>query len=255
MNISTSEKIDQIKSHLLEVDIFSTEFESEIKDISEKHKIHGGHIEYSYITHFSKEIIGLSKLLQYLLDDPNNKKYSFFVVRSSIEILLHLEHVIRLAKEDDKKVLSLLSKDMAQSVASIDLAIPTDKNHSMHKTIAKVNLVNKILKTDFNLEKIKSNTRIFPDIKSLCTQSKLRIKDSIGIDMYHVYAMYSESNHLRLGSPHSITEDQDILDCSALEYFIEIYIKFYQQILDTNIFSKDYKNKLDSIKGQLGLTW
>lgn len=259
MELSTTEKIKLLKTGLDNVDIFSAEFSSQIQNIADQHKTNGGHIEYAYVQHFHKEIVGLSKLFHYLLEDNENQKYTFFAVRGSIEILLYLEYVLRLAKEDrdenTNKVLSLLSRDMAQIGAAIDSAAPTDKEHDMHKTLKAIHVVNRILDTDFDLEKVKANTRVFPSVRDLCNQSSLNIKDLHEKDIYHIYALYSESNHLRLGSQHAITDDIEILTCWALEYFLEIYIKFYQQLLDTNIFAEEYTNKFNSLKQTVGLSW
>ncbi|MFA5737136.1 MAG: hypothetical protein WCX70_02880 [Candidatus Paceibacterota bacterium] len=253
MDQSTQKKISSFTTTLQKIDNFSDEFLLEIKKIVDDHKVNGGHLEYVYVQHFQKEIVGLSNLFQYLLKDDKNQKYTFFAVRGSFEVLLYLEYVLRLKDEDDNKILELFSKDMAQSASALNDAIPTDKDHLMNKTIGKIAIVNKILETDFNLEKIKSNTRPFPDIRSLCNKSSLKIKDSAGSDMYHLYSMYSESNHLRLGSQHAITEDISILTLFAIEYFLEIYIKFYQLLLDTNIYSDEYRNKLNEIKTSIGL--
>jgi len=226
-----------------------------VQNIVNDHKINGGHFEYVYVEHFHKEIIGLSRLFQYLLEDVVNQKYVFFPVRGSLEIILYLEYVLKLAKEDNKKVLEFLSRDMAQIGAAIDAAIPPKEEHSMHKTLKAVGVVNKILKTDFDLTKVKSNTRVFPPIKDLCDKSSLSLKDLDGPNMYHVYVLYSESKHLRLGSQHTVTDDTELTTCWALEYFIEMYIKFYQQLIDINIFSNKYANNLKLIKQSICLNW
>lgn len=202
MDLSIKNKISLLQDALEKVDIFSAEFGSQIQNIVTEHKTNGGHLEYAYVEHFHKEITGLSKLFQYLLKDNFNQKYVFFPVRGSLEVILYLEHVLRLAKEDGDKVLELLSRDMAQSGAAIDAAIPSKEEHDMYKTLKAVGVVNKILKTNFDLVKIKSNTRVFPSIKDLCDKSSLNLKDLNGAGIYHVYALYSESNHLRLGNQH-----------------------------------------------------
>lgn len=255
MDLSTKNKISLLQDALEKVDIFSTEFGSQIQNIVTEHKTNGGHLEYVYVEHFHKEIIGLSKLFQYLLKDNFNQKYVFFPVRGSLEVILYLEHVLRLAKEDGNKVLEFLSRDMAQSGAAIDVAIPPKEEHDMHKTLKAIGVVNKILKTDFDLVKVKSNTRVFPSIKDLCDKSSLNLKDSKGTGIYHVYALYSESNHLRLGNQHAITDDADLLTCWALEYFLETYIKFYQQLIDTKIFPDNYADDLATIKQSVGMNW
>jgi hypothetical protein len=255
MELSTSNKISLLKVSLEKIDGFSNEFGSQIQNIVNSHKVNGGHLEYAYVEHFHKEIVGLSKLFRYLLEDDLNQKYVFFPIRGSLEIILYLEYVLRLAKEDNKKVLELLSRDMAQIGAAIDVAIPPKEEHSIHKTLKAVGAVNKILKTSFDLSKIKSNTRVFPSIKDLCDKSSLSLKDLKGPSMYHVYVLYSESNHLRLGSQHTFTKDVEINTCWALEYFVEIYIKFYQQLINTNIFSSKYAHGLSAIKQSIGLNW
>jgi len=255
MELSASSKISLLKVALEKVNGFSVEFGSQIQNVVNDHKVNGGHLEYAYIEHFHKEIVGLSKLFQYLLEDEVNQKYVFFPVRGSLEILLYLEHVLKLVKEDDKKVLELLSRDMAQTGAAIDAVIPPKEEHTIHKTLRAVDVVNEILKTTFDLNKIKSNTRVFPPVKDLCDKSSLSLKDLKGPSMYHVYVLYSESNHLRLSSQHTFTKDIEIMTCWALEYFIEIYIKFYQQLIDTNIFSSKHGDDLKIIKQSIGLNW
>lgn len=255
MDLSTKSKITLLQTALEKVDNFSTNFSSQIENISNQHKTNGGHLEYAYVQHFHREIMGLSKLFQYLLKDDFSQKYVFFAVRGSLEVILHLEYVLRLTKEDSKKVLELLSRDMAQSGAAIDVAIPPIEEHLMHKTLKAVDVVNKIVKTDFDLTKIKSNTKVFPSIKDLCEKSSLNLKNLRGSSMYSIYALYSESNHLRLGNQHAITDDVDLLTCWALEYFLEIYIKFYQQLIDTKIFPEKYSDDLIAIKQSVGMSW
>lgn len=255
MDMSTKDKISILRNALENVDLFSQEFDLQIQNIVNDHKSNGGHLEYAYVEHFHKEIIGLSKLFQYLLKDEFNQKYIFFAVRGSLEVVLYLEYVLRLAKEDSHKVLELLSRDMAQIGAAIDAAIPPKEEHDMHKTLKAVGLVNKILKTNFDLTKVKSNTRVFPSIKDLCDKSSLNLKDQKGAGIYHVYALYSESNHLRLGNQHAITDDIDILTFWALQYFLEIYIKFYQQLIDTKQFPDKYAADLSEIKRSVGMDW
>lgn len=253
--MAIKKRISLLADALEKVDSFSNEFNLQIQNIVNDHKLNGGHLEYAYVEHFHKEIIGLSKLFQYLLKDDLNQKYVFFAVRGSLEVLLYLEYVLRLANEKSHKVLELLSRDMAQIGAAIDAAIPPKKEHDMHKALKAVGVVNKILKTDFDLEKVKSNTRVFPPIKDLCDKSSLNLKDHKGAEIYHVYALYSESNHLRLGNQYAITDETDILTVWALQYFIEIYIKFYDQILATGIFDSEHMEKLNILKRQVGLSW
>jgi hypothetical protein len=159
-----------------------------------------------------------------------------------------LEYVLLLAKEDSKKVLSLLSKDMAQIVALSNSASTAKEDHNIYETLKQVDIVNRIVKTDFDISKVKSNTKVFPPIKELCEKSFLNLKDSKGSDMYNIYVLYSESNHVRLGSQHTITGDADLLTCWALEYFLEIYIKFYQQLIDTKAFPDKLANDLVAIR-------
>ena len=114
-------------------------------------------------------------------------------------------------------------------------------------------MANKILKTGFDLSRVKSNTKPFPNVRSLCDKSQLSLKDSQGSDIYHLYRAYSESNHLRLGNEYSISKDIDIDICWALEYFIEIYIKFYEQIINFGSFPDEFGEKLALIKKSLDI--
>jgi hypothetical protein len=252
---NAADKILFLRDYLTRLDTLAGEFTKQIEAIGSKHKIEGGYIEYAYVQHFHHEIMGLSGLFQYLLNNKQNQRYVFFAVRGSIEILLHLEYVLRLAKEDSKEVLKLISIDVAQSAAAINAAATPDPTHAIHEALAKIHLVNKVLGTGFDLEKIKSNTGPFPNMRQLCNDSLLNIKDSKGGDMYHIYSLYSESNHLRLSSQHAVGGDIDVLTCWALEYFIEIYMKFYEQLLKTGHFSDNCTQKLSQIKTSLGLSW
>jgi len=58
MDLSTKNKISLLKTTLEKVDDFSAGFSSQIDNISKQHKVSGGHLEYAYVSHFHKEIIG-----------------------------------------------------------------------------------------------------------------------------------------------------------------------------------------------------
>jgi len=139
--VETTERIRLIKEHLKKVDSFSDKFSAQIQQVVDKHKKEGGNLEYVYVEHFHKEIRGLSALFQYLLGHEKNKKYVFFAVRASVEILLYLEYVLRLSKLGGNEILSLLSKDMAQSAAAVNQAASTDDGHPIHATLKKIALV------------------------------------------------------------------------------------------------------------------
>lgn len=253
MTDSVLQKIGLLKTYLNQIDEFSGLFNIQIQNIVEGHKKEGGNLEYVYVEHFHNEIRGLSKLFQYLLQNNENKKYIFFPVRASIEVLLYLEYVLGLAKSDKNKILKLLSTDLAQSATAINEAASTDEGHPIYLTLNRIDMANKILKTGFDLSRVKSNTKPFPDMRSLCDKSQLSLKDSQGSDIYHLYRAYSESNHLRLGNEYSISKDIDVDICWALEYFIEIYIKFYEQIINFGSFPDEFRGKLAFIKKSLGI--
>lgn len=251
--MSPAEKINILKDYLNKVDEWSADFSKEIQRIVDRHKVEGGDLEYVYVEHFHKEMRGLSSLFQYLLKDIENKKYVFFPVRASIEVMLYLEYVLKLANSDDNEVLKLLSTDLAQSAAAINDAAPTDEDNLMDLNVRKIGVVNKILNTTFDQAKIKPNTKPFPDVRTLCNESTLALKDFQAAAMYHIYRLYSESNHLRLSNSYSISQELDTDICWAMEYFIEIYIKFYEQILTTEDFPSEHVTSLVEIKRQLGL--
>ena len=253
MVMTTTERINKIIEVLRTVDIFSNKFNKEIQEMINMHRKQGGSIEYVYVQHYYNEIHGLSQFFQYLLRDNGNRRYTFFAVRAAMEILLQLEYVFRLKKLGDDKVFVLLSKDVAQSVAATNAAAPPDPNHSIHAVVRKFDDANKILKTSFDLNVVKSNTKPFPDIHSLCEKSAVTIKNYRGIDIYHLYVMYSEPNHVRLISHNTTSRDNDYKTCLALEIFIEIYVRFYELILKTNGFPIGFSKELKSIKDILGL--
>lgn len=245
--MNPSEKINLLKGYLEQVDSWSEGFSKEIQKVVDRHKIEGGNLEYIYVEHFHKEIRGLSALFQYLLKDPNNKKYVFFPVRAAIEFLLYLEYVLKLKRSDNNQILKLLSTDLAQSVAALNEAVTKKEDDLMNSTLGNIGAANKILNTGFDLLKIKPNTKPFPDIRSLCDQSSLSLKDSQGSAIYNVYRLYSESSHLRLSNSYSISKEIDRDICWALEYFIEINIKFYEQILDAGSFPDEFRSSLKAI--------
>ena len=93
---------------------------------------------------------------------------------------------------------------------------------------------------------------MFPDMRTLCNDSSLSLKDKQGGEMYHIYSLYSESNHLSLFNQFSVSNSSvDI--CWALEFFMEIYIKFYDQLINNYTFPEDLKNSLNETKELLGV--
>ena len=253
MTLTTTERINAIREYLEKVDDFAFRFGTEIQRILDDHNANGGHLEYAYVEHFHTEIIGLSKFIQYLLNDKINRKYVFFGTRTSIEILLYLEHILKLAKSGSTEMLNFLSKDLAQSAAAINKAATPNKDHNIHKTLKNIDTINKILDTGFKLEEIDESTKVFPSVYKLCKESKLSLKDAKTTDMYHVYVLYSEANHARLSNHHSVTADSELDVCWALEYYIEIYIRFYNQLLEADKFPPEFLSELNSIKLSLGL--
>jgi hypothetical protein len=63
-----------------------------------------------YATHYLKEFLDLSKLVHLLVLGESNK-FIFYPLRSSFEIILLAEYVLRLSSD---KVFNLLSRDLAQ---------------------------------------------------------------------------------------------------------------------------------------------
>ena len=112
------------------------------------------------------------------------------------ELILKSEYLIRLKKEgSDKELLSLLCKDMASAMSALDDAVGTGEENPAADTLRKIHVINKLLGTDFDLEKIKSNTPTFPKIKDLCEKSSICIKDYCGEKLYHFYVQWSWNNH------------------------------------------------------------
>lgn len=138
------------------------------------------------------------------------------------EILMHTEYILRLNEEGSHKLLSFLSKDMASIMSALDDAVGSSDNNP---TLLKLNIVNKLLKTDFDLDKIRPNTPTFPTIKNLCEKSQFCIKDYCGPKLYHYYVQWSWNNHSRLGNTFVLEKNSDQLLNNHVECFIEIYLK------------------------------
>lgn len=254
MVIVGSPRIRTFKYVLEKLLTFSISFSSKIKDL-QKEEDHNA-LEYAYVEHFESEVQGLLRLTLYLLEDNFNSKYVFFAVRASFEALLYLEYVFQLAEDDKNEVLILLSKDVAQMSASSDRSLlKYGIGNSFQKILEQYDLANKVAGTGFDLRQVDAKTNPFPSIYNLCLKSKINIKDFQKENLYNIYALYSESAHLRLGGQHSIGDDPLITTGYALEYFVEIFVKFYQLIIDTSGFYSESGEELEDIKNEIGLSW
>ena len=215
---NASKLVQKIK----DVDEFARNLSKVFEDISTQHKVSGGYIEYAYLEHFLDESIDVSSLFQHLFSNQNTKRFLAIPNRMMFETILKVEYLIRVKNEgDDNVILSLLSKDMAAMMSSLDEAVGNSENNQAKSTLIKMNIANKILKTDFDLDKIKPNTKTFPNIKDLCERSHICIKDYCGERLWHYYVMWSWDNHSRIGSKFMMKDNSDYLTNNQAECFIE----------------------------------
>lgn len=250
MNVENRDKLVQ---NLTQLDELAADLLIVFQVISTKHKIKGGYLEFVYLEHYLKEIVAISNLFQHLYKDKKTKKFLFLANRMLFEILLKSEYIIQLKnKGDNNKILSLMSKDVASAMAALDEAVDTTKNNSAKETLMNINVVNKILGTGFDLEKIKSNTKTFPDVKSLCNNSKLCLKDYCGKKLWHIYVEFSWCSHSRLGSTFHIEKHFDYEINYQTEFFIEIYLKNLN-LLSGHSEAKETQEKISNIMSQIGI--
>ena len=169
------------------------------------------------------------------------------------EISLKIEYIIHLKKEEkDNEIMSLLSKDMASMMSALDEAVGSSDNNPAKDTLLKLNIINKILKTDFDLNKIKSNTPTFPKVKDMCNRSQICIKNYCGDKLWHYYVMWSWNNHSRLGNEFSLEKNSDYLLNNNIECFIELYVKNLK-LLSNHANAKTQENKAIDLMKELGI--
>jgi hypothetical protein len=247
------ENAAKLASNLKIVDSFVNDLNSSFDDINSQHKCNGVHIEYAYLKHFLQEALDISALFQQIFDNECTKKFLPISNRMMLEILLRAEYVIRLKKQDSDKVLSLLSKDMASVMSALDEAVGTPNTNPAKNTLKKLDVANKKLGTDFDLDKIKSNTTVFPAVKDLCNKSKICLKDYCGEKMYHYYSMWSWSSHSRLGNNSPLEGDGfgKVVN-NHMECFLELYLKLLQ-LLAIHCGDEDVWKEIVSMMSEIGV--
>jgi hypothetical protein len=209
-----------------ETDQVLIELKSVFKSISKNHKTSGRHIEYVYLENFLNESEDVSYMFQFLFSNQRTKKFLPVASRMLFEVLLKNEYLIRLKnKGNDKDVLSLLSRDMASVMSALDEAVDSEERNPVSETLVSLGMINKLLGTDFDLSKIKSNTKTFPTIKDLCCESSICIRDYCGDNLYHYYVQWSWNNHSRLGNNFHLEKSLEYSVNIEVESFLEMYLK------------------------------
>lgn len=256
MKYSTDEYTENAQKLLLrvkEADQILIELKSVFRDIHKHHQSGGGHLEYAYLEHFLSESEDVSYLFQLLFNDQRTQKFLPIANRMLFELILKSEYLIRLKKEgSDKELLSLLCKDMASAMSALDDAVGTGEENPAADTLRKIHVINKLLGTDFDLEKIKSNTPTFPKIKDLCEKSSICIKDYCGEKLYHFYVQWSWNNHSRLGNDFSLEKNLDYLLNNQVECFIEMYLKNIK-LLSQHAKALACEQKVTTIMEEIGI--
>jgi hypothetical protein len=169
------------------------------------------------------------------------------------EVLLKSEYLISLKRAgNEKELLSLLCKDMASAMSALDDAVGTGEENPAAETLRNIHIINKLLGTDFDLAKIKSNTPTFPKIKDLCEKSSICIKDYCGGKLYHFYVQWSWNNHSRLGNDFSLENNLDYLLNNQVECFIEMYLKNLK-LLSNHARASACEKKVTTIMEEIGM--
>lgn len=247
------ENAQKLLLRIKETDYVSSELKSVFCEISNKHKANGGYLEYAYLEHFLEESLDISLLFQHLFTNEGTRRFLAIPNRMMFETILKVEYLIRVKNEgDDNVILSLLSKDMAAMMSSLDEAVGNSENNQAKSTLIKMNIANKILKTDFDLDKIKPNTKTFPNIKDLCERSHICIKDYCGERLWHYYVMWSWDNHSRIGSKFMMKDNSDYLTNNQAECFIEMYLKNLR-LLSIHSGSTKLQESIQSTMLEIGL--
>ena len=236
-----------------EADQILTELKVVFENINKQHRSGGGHLEYAYLEHFLGEAEDVSYLFQILFNDQRTQKFLPIANRMLFEVILKSEHLIKLKNTgSDNEILSLLSKDMASAMSALDDAVGSAEGNPAADTLVKIHLVNKILGTDFDLSKIKSNTPTFPKIKDLCDKSSICIKDYCADKLYHFDVQWSWNNHSRLGNDFSLEKNSDYLLNNQAECFIEMYLKNIK-LLSKHANALGCEEKVTEIMKQIGI--
>lgn len=235
------------------VDQILIELKSVFENIDKQQRSGGGHLEFAYLEHFLDESADVSYLFQLLFDNQKTQKFLPIANRMLFELILKSEHLIQLKKAgNEKELLSLLCKDMASAMSALDEAVGTGKENPAADTLRIIHTINKLLGTDFDLEKIKPNTPTFPKVKDMCEKSNLCIKDYCGEKLYHFYVQWSWNNHSRLGNDFSLENNFDYLLNNQAECFIEMYLKI-MKLLSQHSHASDCEEKATEIMKEIGI--
>lgn len=219
------ENAELLLSRIREADQILTELKIILKSISENHSANGGHIEYIYLNHFLGESEDISYMFQLLFEDQRTQKFLPVANRMLFEVFLKNEYLIRLKNTGDDNILNLLSKDMASSMSAFDEAVGSEEGNPESDTLVSLGVFNKLLGTNFDLNRITPSTNTFPKIRELCNQSSICIRDYCGDKLYHYYVQWSWNNHSRLGNAFSLKKNLEYLVSNEVEYFLEMYLK------------------------------
>jgi|GEM_PF-3619415 len=248
-----TDNAEKLAKGIKDVDEFTQSLLEVFKNISTKHKSDGDHIEYAYLEHFLEESLDISRLFLHLFSNKDTQRFLSIGNRMMFETMLKIEYIIRLKKEgDDNVILSLMSKDMASSMSALDEAVGSSEGNPAKDTLLKMGIVNKLLKTDFDLNKVKPTRRPFPDVKKLCEGSNICLKDYCREKLYHYYAMWSRDNHSRLGSKFTMEDSSSYVINNQVEIFIEMYLKTLK-LLSIHAEAEEVRKKVSAVMSEIGV--
>lgn len=200
-------------------------------DTDQKENAENGRWEFAYVKYYLKEVSSLLNLSVYLLKHDTFRKYTYFPARLIMEIVLQQEHVYSVKnKKGLNGVRRLFFKDIATSAKS-SLDLPGEggkdkiKNH-----LNLLDIASKILKLDFKTDNVSAKSK--RDIKTLCDNSCIIVKQFTGSELHSFYEILSESSHANVVSiGASDSENDEVGALGIFEISIELAIRFCEMII------------------------
>lgn len=201
-------------------------------DIDQKENSSNGLYEFAYVKYYLAEVISLLNLSVYLLKHDIFRKYIYFPTRLIMEIVLQLEHVYLVKNEKGLDAVRIMFfKDIAISAKS-SLNLPGDSGKDkIRDHLSLLDIASKILRLDFNSNDISAKSR--QNIKSLCGNSRIIVKQWTGSKLYSFYEILSESSHanvVNIGASNSVNDGIGVL--GIFEINLELSIRFCELIIN-----------------------
>mgnify|MGYP001566810762 CR=1 FL=1 len=200
-------------------------------DVDHRQNASDGRMEFVYVQYYLVEIRNLLDLSMYLLTHNTFRKYTHFPIRQIMEIVLYLEDMYSIKKEEGLDgVRRLFFRDIA-SVAKSQLELPGEGGkEKIRNQLGLLDVASKILNLDFKTENVSSKSR--RNIKNLCEKSTVIVKKCTGGELYNFYSILSEPSHanvVNIGASNSTNDETEAL--MIFEIGIELTLRFCEMIV------------------------